>query len=688
MKNTLNVHTPWRILVLAPTPKDAEFTFKILKNEGLSTLVCQNLQEVCDEIEQGAAAAILTEEVILSDKSGVLEKTLHAQPVWSDLPLIVLMPTGGGTPATIQQLQAIGNMTLLNRPLQISTLISTLNAALRDRKRQYYQRDYLIEREHYALALEENEKFTRSVINNALDAVIMLDEQGLIREWNTQAELLFRWERHEVLMQPMLPKMLTQKHFNLLNKSINDYLRSGGDHFILNKRVEFSALNKNGFVFPIELSLTAQSLKGEIFFIGFIRDITQRIAAEQQLIEARNAAETANIAKTEFLANMSHEIRTPMNAVVGLTYLLAQSKSLTEQQKKFIDTLQMSAETLLALINDLLDIAKIEARSVKLEQIPFSVTTLVEEVVSMMATRVKEKGLVFTVNDENLKACEYIGDPTRLRQILMNLCSNAIKFTEKGGVDLTIRCKPGADAQTDLICISVKDSGIGIAPEHIKTIFEKFVQADTSINRKYGGTGLGLTITKKLTSVMGGELIVHSELGKGSTFTVTLPFTIIQKKNNFIETEKGVEVAALIPSSPPEACILLVEDYEPNRLVAHTFLEKFGYLCEVANNGIEAVEKVKNGNYLAVLMDVQMQTMNGFEATRLIRANEKKYNKISSLPIIGMTAHALSGDKERCLEAGMDDYICKPFELEDLKKKIECIQMAQLRKKHDLSACI
>ncbi len=168
----------------------------------------------------------------------------------------------------------------------------------------------------------------------------------------------------------------------------------------------------------------------------------------------------------------------------------------------------MSAETLLALINDLLDIAKIEARSVKLEKIPFSVTTLVREVVSMMTERVKEKGLTFNVDDANVKACEYIiGDPTRLRQILMNLCSNAVKFTEKGSIDLSINCRPGIDAQTDLICISVKDSGIGIAPEHLKTIFEKFVQADTSINRKYGGTGLGLTITKKL-----------------------LPFTIIQKK--------------------------------------------------------------------------------------------------------------------------------------------------------------
>ncbi len=335
MKNS-SPTTPWRILVLAPTPKDATFTFQILNNEGMNAFICQTLQEVCHEIKQGAAAAILTEEAILSDSTNILEKTLNAQPVWSDFPLIVLMPAGADSMTNIQKLQAIGNMTLLNRPLQIATLISMLSAALRDRKRQYHQREYLIEHEHYTRVLEENEKYTRSIINNAPDAVIMLDEKGLITEWSTQAESLFGWSYDEALRQPMLPMIIAPVRSDLLQKSITEYLQSGGEHFVLNKRLEISALNRKRITFPIELSITVQSLKGKSFFTCFIRDITQRNAAEQQLIEARNAAEAANIAKTEFLANMSHEIRTPMNAVVGLTYLLAQSKTLNEQQKNLL----------------------------------------------------------------------------------------------------------------------------------------------------------------------------------------------------------------------------------------------------------------------------------------------------------------------------------------------------------------
>ena len=325
----------------------------------------------------------------------------------------------------------------------------------------------------------------------------------------------------------------------------------------------------------------------------------------QELIEAREKAEAASISKSEFLANMSHEIRTPMNVVVGIANLLAISSPLTARQKEFVQTLQLSADTLLTLINDLLDIARIEARTMEMEKIPFSLSQLMESIISIMSVRAAEKQLTFTFDGACIDGQLFISDPARIRQMLMNLCSNAIKFTETGGVHIAIDCQPfdppadrppAPDAgQWDRVRITVKDSGIGIAADKLETIFSKFVQADTSINRKYGGTGLGLAITETLAGIMGGSIAVKSVLGRGSLFTLCLPL----QQASAAKASPGPQRVAATPSAAHAArrpCVLLVEDYAPNALVASAFLEQFAYDCDVATNGVEAVEKVKTGN--------------------------------------------------------------------------------------------
>ena len=387
----------------------------------------------------------------------------------------------------------------------------------------------------------------------------------------------------------------------------------------------------------------------------------------QRLIDARRRAEEASLAKTEFLANMSHEIRTPMNAIIGLSNLLHMSPPLTSRQKEFVSTLSTSANSLLALINDLLDIAKIEANSVELDKKPFSLSQLVQEVHSMMAVRLKEKGLAFTSSGKCVEGRQFLGDSTRIRQVVLNLCSNAIKFTEKGGVHVAIDCHPTDDPQVESVCIAVTDTGIGIDPDKIDHVFDKFVQADSSISRKYGGTGLGLAITKTLTDVMGGTLTVKSQPGIGSTFTVCLPLPVANAHSPIDSDGSGGGTTE--EKAPARRTVLVVEDYAPNVLVAESYLDTLGFASDVAETGMEAMEKRKAGDYVAILMDVQMPGMNGFEVTHLIREYERNTGA-PRVPVIGVTAHALAGDRERCIAAGMDDYISKPFVPAELNAKL------------------
>ena len=496
--------------------------------------------------------------------------------------------------------------------------------------------------------LRDQQFYTRSLIESNIDALMTTDPSGIITDVNKQMEALTGSTRDELIGAPFKDCFTERDRAEaaiklvLSEKSVTDY--------------ELTARARDGKQTVVSYNATtfydrSRTLQG---VFAAARDVTEQKRVELELNEARAVAESASQTKSDFLASMSHEIRTPMNAIMGIADLLAQT-ALSATQDKYVQIFRRAGENLLNLINDILDLSKVEASQLELERTGFSLKEQTEIAIEMVTARAQEKGLTLTCDIAADVPDNVIGDPTRLRQVLMNLLGNAIKFTASGTVSL--RVEPNGDPLSPTsLRFSVQDTGIGIPDEKHARVFERFTQADSSTTRRFGGSGLGLTICKRLVELMGGRIWVESKVAMGSTFSFALPLEV---ETSTPRVDAITERASLeLPLAPLR--ILLTEDSPDNCTITLAYLEGTPYTVEVAENGALACEMFRAAKYDLVLMDRQMPIMDGLEATRIIRAWED-LNGRNPTPIIALTASALKGDREMCLAAGCTAFLTKPI---------------------------
>jgi two-component system, sensor histidine kinase and response regulator len=531
---------------------------------------------------------------------------------------------------------------------------------------RYCERDIYIvsfkdisEQKAAAREKRRQQELTSALIDSIPDLIVYKDPQGRYLGCNgafSQARGFTAAQLHGRTAHDFFPR----ERAEFVERLDQEALASVGKH-----SVEEKVTYPDGTEATVETVRTQlRNAAGEVLGILSIgRNITQRKVMEEEMRSAREAAEEATRAKSDFLANMSHEIRTPMNAIIGMSHL-ALKTDLTPRQRDYLAKVESSSQHLLGIINDILDFSKVEAGKLDIERAEFDLDKVIAHVADLVAHKAAAKGLEFVLDVAPQVPRRLLGDSLRIGQILINYANNAVKYTERGRIVVKVR----VDERTRddaLLHFSIADTGIGLTPEQQALLFRSFQQADSSITRRYGGTGLGLAISKNLARLMGGEVGVQSRFGEGSTFWFTVRAGVVHHTGHTVPaglTSEGAPLDMVLPAGPEGTRVLLVEDNEINQLVAQELLGDAGYIVEVAENGKIAVDMVTGREWDLVLMDMQMPVMDGLEATACIR----KLANRTGLPIIAMTANAMQRDRDRCLAAGMNDFVTKPVDPEEL----------------------
>ncbi|HEY4338198.1 MAG TPA: ATP-binding protein [Puia sp.] len=514
------------------------------------------------------------------------------------------------------------------------------------------------ENERTQRLLRKNEIMLSGVISSALDAIVITGAYGHIIHWNQAAVEIFGYTEKEVkgrtLLETILPLSYDHSSWNGFPGFQHDDVTP-----MLNQRHELTAVRQTKEEFPIELTVTAIVDENESYYSAFIRDISGRKQREQELVQMKEKAEQAAKAKSQFLSVMSHELRTPLNAVIGITHLLLQSQPREDQQED-LRTLQFSGESLLHIINDILDFTKLDSGKIELSAIDFNLRELTQSLYQSFSFKAKEKNIVFDVEYDDRMPFFVKGDNFRLSQVLNNLISNAIKFTHEGFVKLKVEMVENKNSHF-ITRFSVVDSGIGIPEEKQEKIFEQFTQADSDTTRLYGGTGLGLSISGRLVELMGSSILVSSAPGKGSTFSFTLDLL----QGHHSDPNAGLaKVVNKSNDSFKNKLILLAEDNVFNANIARRFITGWGAQLEVVVDGRQALEFVSRRKYDLILMDVQMPVLDGFACTRKIRKHFK------DVPILAITASPKNEIINEIMACGMNDFVSKPFKPNELRSKL------------------
>ena len=506
--------------------------------------------------------------------------------------------------------------------------------------------------------LRENAERYRAIVETAVDAIIVGDKFGTIQSFNRAAETIFGYTADEVIgknLRILMPEPDRSRHDGYLAA-----YRKTAKRKIIGIGREVTGLRKDASTISLDLSIAEwRDVDGEESFTGIMRDVTLRNQQARELQQAtegaeqaRIEAEAANRAKTEFLATISHEIRTPLMSIGGYADLITRTGRLSREHRRYIDLIQAANQALLTIVNDVLDFSKVEAGQLELQSRAFSLPELIHSTIAIVRPIVASKPITLKWSVDRRLPEWFVGDDGRLRQILLNLLNNAVKFTEDGSISVSVEPKLSPDGET-LVHIAVSDTGMGISPEQQHRLFKHFSQADGSISRRFGGTGLGLAICKRLIDLMGGDIGVISEVGVGTTIWLTAPLPATTQPSPVDQIDEPAEAFSMNRGK-----ILLVDDLETNREIVSAYLKDGGYDVVPVDSGAEAINRLRGEKFDLVLMDIQMPDMDGVAATRAIR---EMSSPVREIPILAMTGNVLPQQVQGFIKAGMNDHVGKPI---------------------------